>query len=392
MRKKKLQYLTVQQLVFIVYFIITTAIFFFSVSLGNEGVTFQHFGGSDDGYFYWEQAKNVAKGNEWIRTSIFPLVAGTVMKVFGIQNVYLIRLMNYVVFMLLVFFSMKTIKIEFEKSKYEIDPDKKYDARILLLMMFMLYASLQVNVNLSIYRDVWIYMLYVLSTYLSIKMIFYKNNRILYFFLMVLSVVFLGEFRGHAMLSFLLALGLYFLYQRIKLLKNPSVVFVLGFLFFVLYYTFLMDFSIAGFSLRRALIYRSDALDNFSGGSQMWINLDQPNFVLFFVNYFHSLIGNLIGPLPWHISGSSTLIVFFVETIPMVIILRSLWKNRAMLSEIQRYILLQAFVWIGIVGVMNDNMGTATRLRTISWILILIVFTVTYYESQNVKKEGILDD
>lgn len=85
-----------------------------------------------------------------------------------------------------------------------------------------------------------------------------------------------------------------------------------------------MDFTILGMSLRRALNYRAASLDHFHGGSQMWISLDQSNFFLFLINYAHSYIGNLIGPLPWHISGVSTLFIFLVETIPMVLILRFL--------------------------------------------------------------------
>ena len=72
MRQKKLQYLTIQQFTFLAYLFITTLMYFLSLSQGNEGVTYRLFGGGDDGYFYWIQAQNVADGNTWIRTSIYP--------------------------------------------------------------------------------------------------------------------------------------------------------------------------------------------------------------------------------------------------------------------------------------------------------------------------------
>ena len=118
----------------------------------------------------------------------------------------------------------------------------------------------------------------------------------------------------------------------------------------------------------------------------MWINLEQPNYPLFLLYYIYSYAGNLVGPLPWHIHGVSTLIVFFAETIPMVFILRFLWKKRSLLSEMQRYILLHAFTWTSLIAITNDNIGAATRLRAVAWIIILIVFVVVYGKDRYLKR------
>ena len=394
MRQKKLQYLTIQQFTFLAYLFITTLMYFLSLSQGNEGVTYRLFGGGDDGYFYWIQAQNVADGNTWIRTSIYPLIIGTLMRVTGIENVYLIRIFNYIGFLLLVAFSLKLIKAQFKMGDNRIDQEYKYKAQTLLLVSYLFYASLQMNLNFSIIRDVWIYTVYILSTYISVKLIFYKKNRFFHFITLVFSVWLLGEFRGYAMLSFLLSLGIYFAYTKVKLLKKPRRLVFVGVGAFAMYYSFFMDFTISGMSLRRALTYRASALDMYSGGSQMRISLDQSNFILFLINYVHSYIGNLIGPLPWHISGVSTLFVFLVETIPMVLILRFLWKKRNLLTKVQRYILLHGFVWVSLIGFTNDNLGTASRLRPVAWILILIVFVVVYtknkYLKDSIKKQVVV--
>ena len=394
MRQKKLQYLTIQQFTFLAYLFITTLMYFLSLSQGNEGVTFRLFGGGDDGYFYWIQAQNVADGNTWIRTSIYPLIIGTLMRVTGIENVYLIRIFNYIGFLLLVAFSLKLIKSQFKMGDNRIDQEYKYKAQTLLLVSYLFYASLQMNLNFSIIRDVWIYTVYILSTYISVKLIFYKKNRFFHFITLVFSVWLLGEFRGYAMLSFLLSLGIYFAYTKVKLLKKPRRLVFVGVGAFAMYYSFFMDFTISGMSLRRALTYRASALDMYSGGSQMRISLDQSNFILFLINYVHSYIGNLIGPLPWHISGVSTLFVFLVETIPMVLILRFLWKKRYLLMKAQKYILLHSFVWVSLIGFTNDNLGTASRLRPVAWILILIVFVVVYtknkYLKDSIKKQVVV--
>lgn len=394
MRQKKLQYLTIQQFTFLAYLFITTLMYFLSLSQGNEGVTYRLFGGGDDGFFYWIQAQNVADGNTWIRTSIYPLIIGTLMRVTGIENVYLIRIFNYIGFLLLVAFSLKLIKAQFKMGDNRIDQEYKYKAQTLLLVSYLFYASLQMNLNFSIIRDVWIYTVYILSTYISVKLIFYKKNRFFHFITLVFSVWLLGEFRGYAMLSFLLSLGIYFAYTKVKLLKKPRRLVFVGVGAFAMYYSFFMDFTISGMSLRRALTYRASALDMYSGGSQMRISLDQSNFILFLINYVHSYIGNLIGPLPWHISGVSTLFVFLVETIPMVLILRFLWKKRYLLMKAQKYILLHSFVWVSLIGFTNDNLGTASRLRPVAWILILIVFVVVYtknkYLKDSIKKQVVV--
>lgn len=76
MREKKYLYLTIQQLLFLTYFILTTIIFFIALSQGNEGVSIRLFGGGDDGFFYWNQAKNIAHGEPAVLTSIYPLIIG----------------------------------------------------------------------------------------------------------------------------------------------------------------------------------------------------------------------------------------------------------------------------------------------------------------------------
>ena len=177
-------------------------------------------------------------------------------------------------------------------------------------------------VNLSILRDVWIYALYVLSTILSIKLMFYKKNKIIYFLALSSSLWLLGEFRRYALFSFILSLAVCFTVKKSKFFKKKKrLLFIVTFLFGVLY-TVLVDytFPIVNMSLGKALSYRLVSLELLSGGSQMWISLDQTDFVLFLLNYIHSYIGNLLGLLPWHITVAGTLFVFFVETIPMFLI------------------------------------------------------------------------
>lgn len=161
-----------------IYFILTSLFFFLAIRQGNEGVVLRLFGGSDDGLFYWEQAKNVAAGREAILTSIYPIIIGYLVKITGIENVFVVRLFNYMGFILLTILGLHLLKIFFENEGEEKNLDIKclYDARIVMLLAFMLYGSLIMNVTLSIYRDIWIYALYLMSTILSIKVFFGRGN------------------------------------------------------------------------------------------------------------------------------------------------------------------------------------------------------------------------
>lgn len=387
MRKNKLLVLTVKQLLFITYLIITTVVYFIAMNKGTNGITIDLFGGSNDGYFYWNQAKNIANGQDGILTSIYPLILGYLMKITGTDSVYLIRIFNLFGLVILVLSSLQLIKMLVNSDNKKTEIKYVNRAKLALLVSFMLYASLQMNVNLSIYRDIWIYTFYILSTIFSIKVIFYRENKILNLMLLLPLLLILGGFRDYALLSFIVAILLYTFYRNIK---KPKLVTLFLVISFSLYYIFFMHYSVplVNMSLNDALNYRYRALTLGSGGSQMWINLDQPFFPLFFINYFHSYVGNLLGPLPWHISGFSTLLVFFIETIPMMLILFFLWKKRKLILPIHRYILLHAFVWISLIAVTNDNIGTATRLRPIAWILILIVFTCVYAYSRNLEGEN----
>jgi len=125
MREKKLINLTIQQLLFIIYFILTTVIFFISLNLGNDGVSIKLFGGGDDGNFYWAQAKNIVHNQPAVLTSIYPLIIGYLIKITGIENVYIIRLFNYCGFVLLTLLSIKLIEviIKLENKEKELSND-----------------------------------------------------------------------------------------------------------------------------------------------------------------------------------------------------------------------------------------------------------------------------
>jgi hypothetical protein len=200
----------------------------------------------------------------------------------------------------------------------------------------------------------------------------------------------LYEFRDYTAFAFLVSIFGYYLNKKMHLFQNFKASFLIFIVLLFFTYQFLIDFTIFEFSIREALNYRNINMEMYYGGSQMWINFPENNFLLFFMNYLHSFFGNLIGPLPWQINSLFTSISFFIESIPMIFILLYIFKNRGIISDLQRFILFHSMVWIFFIAFTNDNIGTATRLRPVSWTLIIIVFlSIRSIKAKEISKDKI---
>lgn len=366
----------VKYLVLFYYLLATTVFYTLAIYVTGNGVSYQLFGGGDDGAFYWEQAMNVFYDLSWIRTSIYPWIIGKFMQMIGTESVFAIRLFNFAGVALLIHFSLKLVAIQLESSDLGVkETEVRQRAYVFALFSFVAYISLFLNITTSIFRDVWIYMLYVTATYLAIRWLFEKNWT--YFALLLPTIWLLGEFRTYALLSFLLATAIWL---TLRTVKKPAILILITMLTFGVIYTFFMDIQvpIVNRTLRSALQYRSDGFGLSGGNSQMGIQLDSGNYIGFLMNYVHSYLGNLIGPLPWHVQGATTLLAYFSEALPMTLVLWFIWKYRAWITKVQGFILTQALVWNGLIAITNDNIGTALRLRAIAYLLIVLVFVVIY--------------
>lgn len=394
MRKSRLLYLTMQQFLFLLYFLISYSIYTIAMKQGNEGVAIQFLGGKDDGFFYWEQVKNIVSGDKAILTSIYPLIIGTIVKLTGIQDVYIIRLFNYLGFVGFVCVSVGIIDLVFRYSNKNMEDalNERSNSKTILILSFIIYTSLLMYATFSIYRDIWIMFFYLLSVFLSIVLVFSPKKTYLMIVFLIPILWIMGELRFYAVGSFILTLIIYYTYKRIRNVKRPLLVAGIFLLIFIFYYTFLMDYQLPylKMSLGDALDYRTSALTNYSGGSQMYINLKKKFFGTFLVNYFHSYMSNSIGPLPWQIKNFGGLLLFIIESIPMMFVLRFIWIKRLLLTPIHNYLLLHAFVWFGLIGLSNDNTGTAARLRMVGWVLIVIVFATIYSTNKRIKDERLL--
>ncbi|MGE6513582.1 hypothetical protein [Lysinibacillus sphaericus] len=384
MKKNTMQIVVLISGYSILYFISSTSIYYLSLSQNTNGISLSLFGGGDDGIFYYEQATKIANNLPYVYTSIHALIFGWILKIFHTDSVYLLRVFNYLANLGLILISLLFLKkIMGNKSAYWMS------ATILVILMAF-YPSLLLNTTMSLYRDVWIYLFFLWCMYLfsNIFIIKGKYPKLLSVILLVFTMFMLGGYRKYALLSFLLGSMIYLLINLVcnnKIrLKKYTLIGIVGFSLFFLFFKN-VKFPIIGLSFSEALMYRQSSLE--AGGSQMGISLDQSNILLFYANYLHSFISNFIGPLPWQISGGSTLIIMLTEGLVFLLIVIFLIRKRSMFSNLEKYFLIQSFIWFLLIGVSNDNLGTASRLRIVGWLPIIIIFSKYYGEQLFIARE-----
>lgn len=371
----------IQALIYIVgysllYFLLSTVIYFLSLLSGYNGLALPIFGGNDDGQFYYEQAMKFVNGEPYVYTSIHIWVLGLILKLFNTDNVMVLRFFNYIGSILILVIALLTLK--------KMTTSKIFHISAMLVVVFLaFYPSLVLNSTLSINRDVWIYAFFLWSIYLFINIFISKGKwpKLVSIVLLVLTMIILGGYRKYALLSFFIGSMIYLLLKmlsrkKISLSKTGVILFIGLSTFYIFFRN--IKFPIIGLSFADVLHYRQSGLE--AGGSQMGISLDQPNILLFYSNYLFSLLSNFMGPFPWQITGGTTLILMVTEGILFFFISIYLVRKIKYFSNIELFLFIQAIVWFLLISISNDNFGTGSRLRIVGWLPLIIIFVKYFAE------------
>ncbi|KAA1039304.1 hypothetical protein ERX35_006955 [Macrococcus equipercicus] len=362
-------------ILFITYiFILNTTLYYLSIAIGYHGLAIPLLGGGDDGEFYYNNALILKNGGNAIITSVHVSVLGYLLKLLNTDYIFVLKMWNIIGAIIYTLVSYFLISILVNKKLI-------FYVYTLLLLLTSVYISFIYNISISLLRDIWIIDFYLLSIVLLILFLKSKNFiKLLYLVPLTLSIVLLMNYRDYAAASFIIASIIFIIFNRKNHNANPlwiisSLIIAIG-----IYYTFLRNLAlpIVGLSMYDALEYRQMGTEMFGGGSQMNISLNQSNYILFLGNYIYSLISNAIGPLPVQIRSFSSLVLFLLESLPIIGMLIYLWYKRVDLVYEDRLLLVQSLVWFMFIGVTNDNMGTAARLRIPGYIFIFIIFAKTF--------------
>ncbi|MEB5685933.1 hypothetical protein [Mammaliicoccus lentus] len=357
------------QLKLIIYFLIfmliiftlNTGFYLYSLHIGLDGFNTKLFGGGSDGSLYAQEAVKFAENRPYIYTSIHTPILGCILKIFGTGNLFILKVFNQIGNVLLALVTMYLTYLLTEKVEYR----KQY----LIILLNLIYPSLLILSTTSIYRDNWILVFYILGLCWLIKYI--KTHSLIYNVLFLVNLIPLFLYRDYAILPLLVVYVLYFL----KKIMNLKIILTLLFVMLNLCFVFIKDykFPIFNMSISDALLFRQTGMETLNGGSQLNINLAKDDLFHFYIDYFYSFVSSVFGPFIWQAKSVAMLVLMCAESIPFLIIFIYLMRNIKSMSTSEIIIIVASFILFLEISLINDNLGTATRVRILGWLPLIVL-------------------
>lgn len=355
----------------LIIFLLNSFFYLYSKSIGLDGFDTKLFGGGSDGSFYAEQAIKFAENSSYIYTSVHIPILGMILKIFGTENLFILKLFNQMGNVLLVLATIYLSTLITDKIKY--------NNLCLIILINILYPSLLILSTTSIYRDNWILFYYILALCFLIKYI--KTKNIIFSLLFLVTLVPLFLYRDYAVLPLLIVYIFYFLRKFISLkwmllflfvLLNLSIIFAKDY-----------KFPLINMSISDALLFRQTGMESMAGGSQLNIHLDTTNLVSFYLNYFYAFLSSVFGPFIWQANSFSMLMIMCCEGIPFLLIAYYVIKNIKTMSVSEIIIIISSLVLFLEISLINDNLGTATRVRILGWLPLITMIISRLGEKNN---------
>ncbi|RIO19977.1 hypothetical protein, partial [Staphylococcus saprophyticus] len=102
----------------LIIFLLNSFFYLYSKSIGLDGFDTKLFGGGSDGSFYAEQAIKFAENSSYIYTSVHIPILGMILKIFGTENLFILKLFNQMGNILLVLATIYLSTLITDKIKY----------------------------------------------------------------------------------------------------------------------------------------------------------------------------------------------------------------------------------------------------------------------------------
>lgn len=216
--------------------------------------------------------------------------------------------------------------------------------------------------SMDIYRDVFMVFVFLVGVF-YIRNYIYSSNaflNVLRFTLILLIGWFLYLLRPYLGASLIMA----FLFFNVFKIKKFSMIINLS-LFFLLinssYFLGLFD---------PIINYRESFLDT-EAGSNLNIQFDSP--YTFVPNFIKSFLFQVAG---MYVVNLSSIIVFFIESAPILGMFFYLIKNKYYFDKFCNFLLIFFIVYSTIWVIGNDNLGTAVRLRIYNYLAVILCFMI----------------
>ena len=307
------------------------------------------FGGGNDADYY----HGYALGYYETVTSIWP----TILRFLNEVNLYDREKLTYILFgtsiILLPYLYYQVVKIK----NYEFNLVK---ASSILLVIF--YPSIFFY-TIDIYRDIFMFLI-LLICFIFYKKVLESNKAIGYFYFLIFLILsyFLFLLREYLGIALILSPFVYLILLKTKKYIKTWI---------VVYIAILILLKIFG-KLDEVLNYR----EIFStGGTTIGIKLLDQNSFMFLFYYLYSLIVQLFGLF---FVNLLSIFVFILESVPFTYAFIYLIKNIKFMDKFVIFLLTFFVIYTSIWLLGNDNLGTATRLRIPSYLVIFASMFIVY--------------
>lgn len=248
--------------------------------------------------------------------------------------------------------------------------DYKYKNRFFwhISCLVALYPSL-FFFSIDIYRDIVMLFIFLIIIYLISMYIVNKSlsSVVLFVAIMIISIH-LIDWRPYLGVSIIITMLLYKL-SSLKLFSMNRIILIYVIALLILYSTGVLD---------PLLSYRESEGFRY-GRTTLYIVLHGKNLVEFLLLFIYSGLIQL-GGLYFHTIGA--IFLFFMESLPFLIGIFYIIKNRLHIGDFEIILLLFSLVYGTIWILANDNLGTAIRLRMFIYIAIFIVVGKIYIKKK----------
>lgn len=320
--------------------------------------THQIFGGENDSTYYHA----FAIGLDNYAVNLWPVLLRYLNDFSFYNREYVSFFLSFLAIFLIPFMIGKLALVkQFSNKQYIV---------LFLFLIITIYPNIFFQ-SLDIYRD--IFMMFIFLVGLFIIKDFLKKNvlvKIFYFVIALCIAYILFLFRPYLGFGFFVAILLTPFYS----FKKYSLLLSIFLLLFFLQIAFLTGV------LEPILKYRTlfEAVDV---GSNLGINFDSATFFIprFIQSFFYQMFG-------LYFTSIASIIAFCIETIPFLIALVYLVKNREYSNKFIDFLIV-FFIAYGVIWLLgNDNLGTATRLRMFNYLAIYISCFIVYQNKCIIEK------
>ena len=325
---------------------------------------YDFFGSSSDADYYHEYA--IAIGLVAEDTLFWPIILRYLNNIELYDRVYLSLFLS----ILAIFF------IPYLVGKIAVVNNFEHKQKIILFLFFI--TSIIPTIfyfSLDIFRDIFMISIFLVGLFIIKTMNVSKNilKKTIYLFFLLFIAYLLFLFRPYLGFSFLIALLIYKFYSFKKYQLFLSI---------ILFFLILQMAVIFGF-VDSIIKYRT-GFETVDGGSNLGINFDSATF--FIPRFIQSFLYQMFG---LYFTSIASIIAFCIETIPFLIALVYLVKNRKYSDKIVDFLIIFFVVYATIWVIGNDNLGTAVRLRVFNYLVIYIACFVVYQNKYILKRKVI---